>query len=147
MEVTAAAASALRTAGYEERLKNRLHTTTQAFFITAENIERRHATTTTALFTEVPNMRVLSVGRRGPGADVFIRGGFNALFGITPRPGVLCNPAVFIDGVRAPPDMSIDDLIQPGETKGIEAYPSANAAPPQYQRLNGGCAVVLIWQK
>jgi hypothetical protein len=44
-----------------------------------------------------------------------------------------------------PPDF--DGLVDPLSLAGIEVYTRGTRAPPEYESLNGGCAVVLVWTK
>jgi Carboxypeptidase regulatory-like domain len=137
VNVTDRAVGSARLQGFEERLNSRRHATTGGFFITAEDIERRKPDLTTSLFTEIPAMRVVRIGMTEYG-----------VFGISrdSRGGTPCPATIFLDGQRLT-DVSVNSIIQPLDIAGIEVYPSANAAPTQYQSLNGGCAVVLIWTK
>jgi len=60
-----------------------------------------------------------------------------------------CPPAYFIDGVYfpLPPIQTPSVPLVPEEVLGIEVYSNLTSAPPQYQRLDSGCGVILIWTK
>src|SRR5216684_3702531 len=60
-----------------------------------------------------------------------------------------CPPAYFIDGVYFPlPPLQTPSLpLVPEEILGIEVYSNLSSAPPQYQRLDSSCGVILIWTK
>ena len=45
------------------------------------------------------------------------------------------------------PDAFVNELVLPHQVAGIEIYPRAVGAPPQYQSSNGKCGVMLIWTK
>ena len=137
VDITASGTGSARLLGFEERLREQRHATTSAVFITAADIDRRHADRTTSLFREIPGMRVIRIGMTTWQVFGISRGG---------KGGAPCAATVFLDGHRIP-DANIDGVIDPGDIAGIEVYPSANAAPAQYQSLNGGCAVVLLWRK
>jgi hypothetical protein len=137
VEVSDRALGSARLAGFEQRLRDRGHATTDGYFVTRADIERRKPDLTTSLLTAIPGMRVLRIGLSDYG-----------VFGISrdSRGGAPCPATIYLDGQRMP-DMAIDAVVQPLDIAGIEVYPSANAAPAQYQNLNGGCAVVLIWRR
>jgi hypothetical protein len=60
-----------------------------------------------------------------------------------------CPPSYFIDGVYFPlPPLQTPSLpLVPEEVLGIEVYSNLSGAPPQYQRLDSSCGVILIWTK
>jgi hypothetical protein len=60
-----------------------------------------------------------------------------------------CPPSYFIDGVYFPlPPLQTPSLpLVPEEVLGIEVYSNLSSAPPQYQRLDSSCGVILIWTK
>jgi len=60
-----------------------------------------------------------------------------------------CPPLYFIDGVyfRLPPTQTPSVPIVPAEVLGIEVYSNLFSAPPQYQRRDGACGVILVWTK
>ena len=60
-----------------------------------------------------------------------------------------CPPAYFIDGVYFPlPPIETPSLpLVPAEILAIEVYSNIFSAPPQYQRMDSGCGVILVWTK
>jgi hypothetical protein len=50
-------------------------------------------------------------------------------------------------GLADPPGGGLDDMIRTSSVAGVEVYSRGNAAPPQYQALNGSCGVILIWTR
>ena len=103
-------------------------------FFTRADIEKQHPIDISEIFRRVPGVDVISVG--GFGHRLIIRGysGLGA-----------CQPAFFVDGVRAalPDDGNIDDLVIPDDIVGIEIYNGESETPPQFE--GHGCGVVVIW--
>jgi len=66
-----------------------------------------------------------------------------------PTLGNYCPPLYFIDGVsfRLPPTQTPTVPVVPAEILGIEVYSNLLSAPPQYQRREGACGVILVWTK
>jgi hypothetical protein len=60
-----------------------------------------------------------------------------------------CPPLYFIDGVyfRLPPTQTPSVPVVPAEILAIEVYSNLFSAPPQYQRRDGACGVILVWTK
>ena len=60
-----------------------------------------------------------------------------------------CPPSYFIDGVYfpLPPIQTPSVPLVPEEILAIEIYSNLFSAPPQYQRRDGGCGVILVWTK
>ena len=60
-----------------------------------------------------------------------------------------CPPSYFIDGVYFPlPPVETPSVpVAPEEILAIEVYANLFSAPLQYQRLNSGCGVILVWTK
>jgi len=60
-----------------------------------------------------------------------------------------CPPAYFIDGAYfpLPPNQTPSVPLVPQEVLAIEVYANLFSAPPQYQRRDSGCGVILIWTK
>ncbi len=66
-----------------------------------------------------------------------------------PTLGNYCPPLYFIDGVyfRLPPTQTPSVPVVPAEILAIEVYSNLFSAPPQYQRRDGACGVILVWTK
>ncbi len=70
-----------------------------------------------------------------------------------------CILSVYLDGMRIQPsstrrnqngeleDTQVNSLVNPGSVAGIEVYPRAVGAPPEFPMLTSTCGVVLIWTK
>ncbi|HEY0778086.1 MAG TPA: carboxypeptidase regulatory-like domain-containing protein [Gemmatirosa sp.] len=117
---------------FEERMR---HSSGFGRFVTAEDIAKRVPLTIADALVMTPGVHVSNSMTTG-------------------RPQILgrgeCSPEVYLDGTRIPNGAkTIDELVSPTEVGGIEVYPDANWAPPEYGRMYGRdfCAVVLIWTK
>jgi len=105
-------------------------------FLDREEIEARSAMHTTDLLRTMPGLSFVN-RRGGPGAQLYMR-----------RPGGMCVPAIWIDGLQVPlasTGLTIDDVLPPGVIEGIEIYNSVSAAPTQFR--TGDCGVVLFWTR
>lgn len=98
-------------------------------FITREDIEEQRPFVTSDLFRMLPGVRVVPRGATG-GAALQMRGG--------------CRPQLYIDGVAAGPEMSVDLSLQPHDIEAVEVYSTAGA-PVQYAR--SACGVILVWTR
>lgn len=110
-------------------------------FLTRSEIEGRSQARTTDVLRGIPGINIVSVRSRGTGGRtanlVSIRGG-----------GSICEPAMFIDGMRARqhPMSTMDDILSPSAIEGVEIYTATAAAPVQYAG-DGGCGVILFWTR
>jgi hypothetical protein len=148
---------------FEERMLAREHGAGGGVFITAAEIERRAPPRATSIFDNISGIHVLRVGPRN-----FSLFGTSRAMGSRSRfgtPDGQCEATVFLDGIRLVSGgdvlstnprtgqvllergVAIDDLVAPSSIAGIEVYSSPNTAPTQYQVVNNGCAIVLIWTK
>jgi hypothetical protein len=110
-------------------------------FITRAEIDRGGQSRTTDVLRGVPGLSIVPVRTRG-GAGftanlVSIRGG-----------GRFCDPAIYIDGMRArqTPQSTMDDILNPASIEGIEIYTTTGLAPAEYSG-QGGCGVILFWTR
>jgi hypothetical protein len=55
-------------------------------------------------------------------------------------------PRVFLDGLHVP-NASIDDILNPGDVYAVEAYVGASRIPPEFDRIGGGCGVIVFWTR
>ena len=86
-------------------------------FVTAADIERRKPSAVTDAVRAVPGVQVAPGGPQG---DVILgRGG--------------CPASVFFDGLPLGPNDVIDRWVSPSDVFGIEVYPDAAFAPPEYR--------------
>ena len=109
------------------------------YFITPEDLDFRKPTQILNMAEGVPAVRV-EHNILSPRSDI-LRGQGGCLM------------SVYLDRVRiagrAPPlvDDFVNELVLPQQVAGIEIYPRAIGAPPQYQSSANTCGVVLIWSK
>ena len=104
------------------------------FFIDEEDIARRPASRPSNLVLAAPGMSV----RGGGGAFDFYQ--------------ILsydCIANVYVDGVRIDQrGASVDEYLELDRIAGVEVYPRAASAPPQYQdAVRRECGTVLYWTK
>jgi hypothetical protein len=139
--------------GFYQRMRDVERGINHGYFITQEEIEeRRGARNATDLLHNVPAVRLLR------------RLTYTVPMGVDG-----CGMAVYLDGRRLNPlttstsmltawergrgsqgnggTAELDNLASPTDIAGIEVYPRAVGAPPQYQSLNGSCGVILVWTK
>jgi hypothetical protein len=135
--VTARTRDTGRMAGFNDRMR------TQSFgrFFTRSEIERRGGSRTSDLLRSVPGVSVVPVrvrGRSGPERNM-----------VAMRRGTgVCEPAIFIDGVRVRqfPESTVDDLLSPETLEAVEVYTSVAGAPVQFTEP-GTCGSVLFWTR
>ena len=98
-------------------------------FITREEIEEASPFVTSDLFRTMPGVRVVPGGATG-GPGLVLRG--------------RCRPQLYIDGIPAWREVSIDLALQPHDIEAIEVY-SAGGTPVRYAR--NACGVILVWTR
>jgi hypothetical protein len=122
-------------AGFEQRRARGIGT-----FITRDQIDARHTTTTSDLFRSLPSVVLIRVS-----AGLGIR--FPANFTSLRRGGQdVCMPMIWVDGQRAP-GMEIDELIAT-DIQAIELYRGVATTPAQF--ATGGavpCGAVVVWTR
>lgn len=123
--------------GFYQRLRDAERGINRGYFVTPEDIERTKPPYTTRLVTGFPSVRV--VQRGFPMNDAIL--GTNG-----------CRMTVYMDRIRivgtlSGKDERVNEMVAPTHVAGIEVYPNAVSAPPEFQALNGNCGVVLIWTK
>jgi hypothetical protein len=136
--------------GFYERMADVERGINRGFFITAEEIEQRPGARVTDFLGGHPGVRVGNVNS----------GGRNKRWGLVPMGVDGCRMEIYLDGVRfysqslavapnlpPPTDGFVNDFITTNTIIGVEVYPRAVSAPPQYQSLNGLCGVILIWTR
>jgi hypothetical protein len=105
-------------------------------FLTAADLERRRPIEVTEALRGVAGVQVVPGGRLG-----------NAILGRGKGFGS-CRAVVVLDGLALEPNDALDRFVSPQAVAGIEVYPDASFAPPEYggARRNG-CSVVLVWTR
>ena len=127
------------------------------FFITQDQIRRKHPYRITDLLRTVPGVRVIPTGAIG--YTVAMRG---FLSRTENNFNPLCDPALYVDGLKqsggsaasSPAmgggsfdlDQDVDAAAIPQDIFGIEVYTSASELPPEYRNGNN-CGAILIWTK
>ena len=117
--------------------------TSQGHFLDTADVKRSGAIRFEEIFRVVPGARLRPNGtgyvvelQRGEGNSINL--GSNS-----------CPPAYFVDGVYfpVPPLQTSSVPIVPSEILAVEVYSNLFSAPPQYQRREAACGVVLVWTK
>lgn len=98
-------------------------------FMDREEIEGRMAHATSDLFRMIPGVRVVR-RRAAQGPLLAMRGS--------------CEPQLYIDGISAGQQLSLDHMVRPDDIEAIEVYSSAGA-PAQYASRT--CGVILVWTR
>jgi hypothetical protein len=115
-------------------------------FITPEVLEERKPRNLSDVFFGLPGVRV---GEQSLGAGPrFI------WFRIGERPyGGICWPMVYVDrhlvsngGGDADPG-AVDDFVHGLDVSGVEIYAGPSRIPPEFNGMNAGCGVIVIWTK
>ena len=122
------------------------------YFVTPEDLELRKPLNVTDAVEQFPNIRLRPIrDQYGGGIPL------NRDMRIEDRSG--CPFTVYLDRVRIQPTMvggkaantRINELVQPHAVAGIEVYPRAGGAPPEFPsvEMQGECnaGVVVIWSK
>lgn len=95
-------------------------------FMTLAEIEKRNVVATSDLLRTFTGL-----GKRG--ATSFMAG--------------CARPVVFLDGIKMPQSLSIDDIAIPRELAGIEFYTGPAQIPVQYKGSGASCGVILLWTR
>ncbi|HVH09958.1 MAG TPA: carboxypeptidase regulatory-like domain-containing protein [Gemmatimonadales bacterium] len=113
-------------------------------FLDTTDVQRAGAVRFEEVFRMVPGVRLRP---SGSGYLVELQRGEGQI--TNPVLSNYCAPLYFIDGVyyRLPPMQTPSVDVAPEEVLAIEVYSNLTNAPPQYQRLDSGCGVILIWTK
>src|SRR5881396_1576881 len=116
----------------------------QGHFLDTTDIKSAGAVQFEEVFRMVPGVRLRP---NGSSYLVELQRGQGQIF--NPALVNYCPPSYFIDGVYFPlPPIQTPSLpLVPGEVLAIEVYSNIFSAPPQYQRLDSGCGVILVWTK
>jgi hypothetical protein len=76
-------------------------------------------------------------GSRPPGCALVMRG----------RYGGKCAPTMYMNGIRSPFTMDdIQNMVDPKDVKGIEAYRPGESIPPRFD-LHNDCGAIVFWTK
>ncbi len=148
VKVTVARAADRHASGFEDRRRSGAGT-----YLTAEQIARRGAFSTSDLFRMMRGMRIgydydtlETDGNPDALAEMNQLSDKRILMrGIS---GNWCEPALWFDGILIPElsAYALDGWVPPDRLAAIEIYSEATV-PPQFQRLRSGCGAVLFWTK
>jgi len=129
----------LQLVGFEQRRRN-----STGHFLDTADVQRSGATRFEEIFRMVPGVRVRP---NGTGYMVEVGRGEGQI--LNPSAANYCGPAYFVDGVYfgLPPLQTATVPIVPAEILAIEVYSNLISAPPQYQRRQATCGVILVWTK
>ena len=125
--------------GFERR-----RNTAQGHFLDTTDIKSAGAVQFEEVFRMVPGVRLLP---NGSSYLVELQRGQGQI--LNPALANYCPPLYFIDGVYFPlPPIETPSVpLVPEEILAIEIYSNMFSAPIQYQRLDSGCGVILVWTK
>jgi hypothetical protein len=101
-------------------------------FLDEDDLSRRNAVFVSDLLRSMPGVHVTQGGFRG---RVLMRGqGARAL----------CNPSLFVDGMRMQDGAaSLEQIVSAEDIRGIEVYTRTAGMPPQFEVY--GCGSIVIW--
>jgi hypothetical protein len=111
-------------------------------FMTQDEIEKRNSVYATELFRKFGAINV-SPSRTTSNTEYFPlskREGGTLSLGACPF-------AVYVDQVPMPTPFNLDLLPTPKSLAGIEVYNGSSTIPPQFNGMNHGCGVILVWTK
>jgi hypothetical protein len=123
------------------------------YFVTPEDLAMRNPQNVTDAVEQFPSIRLRPIDTGPPGTVGDGLPNLARKFRIEDRSG--CPLTVYLDRVRVQPTMiggkavdeEINTLVQPHAVAGIEVYPRAIGAPPEFPPVGYNCGVVLIWSK
>ena len=134
----------LENRGFYQRQRDSEKGINTAWFITAEDIERRRPSYLTHILSDIHGLRMIPKSGCGVRSSCLVPVGSGN-----------CRAMVYINGARvtslipriAGGEETIDELINPSSVAGMEVYTWASHAPAEFQLTGGNCAVILIWTK
>lgn len=126
------------------------------YFVTPEDLALRNPQNVTDAVEQFPSIRLRPIDDGALDAFGLAHGDGIPLgrkYRIEDRNG--CALTVYLDRVRIQPTMvgskpkdeEINTLVQPHAVAGIEVYPRAAGAPPEFPPVGQNCGVVVIWSK
>jgi hypothetical protein len=126
------------------------------YFVTPEDLAMRNPQNVTDAVEQFPSIRLRPINDCPAGQGPLAHGcgvPLNRKMRIEDRQG--CPLTVYLDRIRIQPTMvdlkpvdeEINTLVQPHAVAGIEVYPRALGAPPEFPPVGLNCGVVVIWSK
>jgi hypothetical protein len=143
--------------GFYRRMRDAERGINHGYFVTPEDLSLRNPLNVTDAVEQFPSLRTRPSNAEQTWSK---EGGFRNLpvprnMRIEDRSG--CILTVYLDGIRIQPssrmkngeleDTQVNSLVNPGSVAGIEVYPRAVGAPPEFPVVSSTCGVVLIWTK
>jgi hypothetical protein len=125
-------------------------------FMGPEEIDKRNSVFATELIRKFSTINVQMVqSSKGPQSKYYpvsrrATGSLNAMPsapGEEPIPAGVCVLSVFVDNIPMPTPFDLDLLPSPRDLQAIEVYSGSATIPPQFNGLNRGCGVMLVWTK
>jgi hypothetical protein len=111
-------------------------------FMTTDEIDRRNSVYATELFRRFTSVYV------GPSHTSSLTEYFALSRREGGNPGLgACPMTVFVDQVPMPTPFNLDLLPSPKDLAGIEVYSGSATIPPQFNGMNRGCGVILVWTR
>ena len=142
---TGAAFVSLDLSGFYRRMAEREKGINTGHFVTPEELEFRKPIALTAAVEQFPQIRIRPIPNSG----------FPLMRKMRIEDWKGCPLTVYLDRIKIQPtrfrgepvDEEVNTLIHPTTMAGIEVYPRAAAAPPEFQMEAGTCGIVLVWTK
>ncbi|AHG89578.1 TonB-dependent receptor plug [Gemmatirosa kalamazoonensis] len=108
-------------------------------FVTAEQFEQRQAQHVSDVLKTIPGLRMKPLQNGIGYVPVSTRSPF----------GNSCVLSVFIDRMRQTmtDGMSIDDLVNPLDVRGIEVYLGAAEVPSEFRNSQSVCGAIIVWTR
>ena len=108
-------------------------------FVTPEDFEKRHAEHVSDVLKTIPGLRMKPLQNGIGYVPVSTRSPF----------GNSCVLSVFIDRMRyqMTDGMSVDDIVNPTNVRGIEVYLGAAEVPMEFRNSQSVCGVIVIWTR
>jgi carboxypeptidase family protein len=150
----------LEMGGFYKRMAEVQNGARVGYFVTPEDLALRNPQNVTDAVEQFPSIRLAPIddGKLDEFGLAHADGMMSRRkFRIEDRQG--CPLTVYLDRIRIQPSVSgtnardeeINSIVQPGAVAGIEVYPRAIGAPPEFPAANtpshSGCGVVLIWTR
>lgn len=111
-------------------------------FMTQDEIKQRNSVYATELLRKFKSVYV-APSNSGPITQYFA---LSAREGGNPDVGA-CTMQIILDRVPLPQPFNLDLLPQPRDIYGIEVYAGSATIPLEFQGVNRGCGVILVWTK
>lgn len=119
---------------------NRLDRRIGGTFFSREDIERRRPARVTDLLVDVPGLRLQGGSTIGSRIATFERS-------LPGTGGGACPIQVYVDGMHAKGEVSLNDLASPAGLEGMEVYKGLATVPPEFHTPEARCGVIALWTR